>query len=235
LYVWEWGLAQPPVQRALALLAAACPDIPQDTLAQLSIGQRDARLLTLRVWTFGPQLVSLTTCPGCGESLEQIFRAADIRVAPEVEPAEALSLTTADYTVRFRLPNSLDLSAILDHKEIPSARDLLLERCLLAVQQNSEERSADQLPAHVVDAAVEAMAQADPQADVRLALACPACDHQWQAVFDIVSFFWSEIDAWASRILREVHTLASAYGWREADIVAMSPWRRQVYLEMVSA
>jgi hypothetical protein len=78
------------------------------------------------------------------------------------------------------------------------------------------------------------MVQADPQADVQLALTCPACGHQWEATFDIASFFWSEIDSWAHRILREVHTLASAYGWREADILAMSPQRRQLYLEMVS-
>ena len=78
------------------------------------------------------------------------------------------------------------------------------------------------------------MAEADPQADIQLALSCPACGHQWLSTFDIVSFFWSEINAWAYRILREVHILASAYGWREADILAMSPYRRQLYLEMVS-
>ena len=78
------------------------------------------------------------------------------------------------------------------------------------------------------------MAQADPQADVQLALSCPVCGHKWQTAFDIVSFFWSEINAWAARILREVHILAWGYGWREADILALRPWRREVYLEMVS-
>ena len=58
LSVWERGQAQPPVQRTLTLLAAACPGILPDALAELSIGQRDARLLTLREWTFGPQLVT---------------------------------------------------------------------------------------------------------------------------------------------------------------------------------
>jgi hypothetical protein len=33
--------------------------------------------------------------------------------------------------------------------------------------------------------------------------------------------------------VREVHLLASAYGWRESDILAMTPWRRQLYLELV--
>ena len=85
--------------------------------------------------------------------------------------------------------------------------------------------------ADVVDAIVAHMAQADPQADIQLSLVCPQCGHQWQAAFDIASFFWSEINAWANRMLREVHILASRYGWSETDILAMSPWRRQFYLE----
>jgi hypothetical protein len=36
-------------------------------------------------------------------------------------------------------------------------------------------------------------------------------------------------------VLREVHILASAYGWREDDILAMSPARRRIYLEMLRA
>ena len=51
---------------------------------------------------------------------------------------------------------------------------------------------------------------------------------------DIASFFWSEIHSWAQRALREVATLARAYGWREADILSMSARRRQAYLEMIS-
>jgi hypothetical protein len=35
--------------------------------------------------------------------------------------------------------------------------------------------------------------------------------------------------------LRDVHELASAYGWRESEILALSPQRRQAYLELVRA
>jgi hypothetical protein len=34
-------------------------------------------------------------------------------------------------------------------------------------------------------------------------------------------------------MVREVHRMASAYGWREADILAMSAFRRQRYLELI--
>ena len=79
------------------------------------------------------------------------------------------------------------------------------------------------------------MAEADPQAEVELALNCPACGEGWQAPFDIESFFWDEIGAWARRVLGEVHVLASSYGWRESDILNMSAWRRQFYIDLIGA
>lgn len=238
LDIWEQGLVQPPVQRALLLLAAANPDTPWDQLVELSVGARDARLLTLREWTFGPHLVSLATCPRCGEWLELPFRVSDIRTEPGAEPGEALVVRDAEYEVRFRLPNSRDLAALVDRTEteqtdVETIHHALIERCLLTAHQDGHELTVAELPTPVIDAMVEQMAQADPQADVRLNLTCPACGHQWRATFDIVSFFWTEINTWAQRTLQEIHTLASAYGWREADILAMSAQRRRLYLQMV--
>jgi hypothetical protein len=212
----------------------ACPETSPEKLTQLSIGQRDTLLLTLREWTFGSDLNSLATCPSCGEYLELNFTVADIQVSPEVNPTQEHSLSFADYEVSFRLPNSSDLATIAGHQDTLAARQTLLEICVLVASYQGESFSIQELPSPVMEAVVEKMAQADPQADVQLALSCPGCKHQWQATFDIVSYFWSEINAWAKRILLEVHTLASAYGWGEADILAMSPRRRQLYLEMVS-
>ncbi|KAF5414491.1 MAG: hypothetical protein C5S48_08835 [Candidatus Methanogaster sp.] len=234
LDVWERGDVQSPVNRALSLLSAACPEASADSLTKLNIGERDARLLTLREWTFGTQLIGIATCPDCRERLELTFNVADIQVAPEPEPTGGMAIDVAGYDVRFRLPNSMDLAAIVDCKDSDRAREQLLENCLLSAHHNGEEISFDQLPASLMEAILERMAEADHQADVELALSCPSCRHQWQATFDIVSFFWSEIDAWVHRILQEVHVLAVAYGWREADILAMNPWRRQFYLKMVS-
>lgn len=235
LRAWERGLAQRPVQRALTLLTAAWPDTPPDVLAGLPIGQRDARLLTLRESIFGPHLVSLATCPNCGESLELSFDAADIQLAPEIRPEEELRVSIDGYEVRFRLPNSRDLVAIAGEADSATTRHLLLECCLLAVVHDDKAQPVNQLPAHIEQAVVERMAHHDSQADIQLALTCPACQHQWQARFDVLSFFWAELDAWACRILYEVHILASAYGWREADILALSPRRRRIYLDMVNA
>jgi hypothetical protein len=160
---------------------------------------------------------------------------ADIRKTDQpTEADKSISLQLDAYQVDFRLPDSRDLIACADACNTLSARRQVLVSCLLNARCKDRKITWDQLPDNVVDAIVAQMAEADPQADVQLAVTCPACEHQWRAVFDIVSFFWQEIDAWAPRLLMEVHRLASAYGWREADILAMSAWRRQAYLRMIN-
>lgn len=230
LAVWEQGLNRTPARWALAVLAAADPETPATALGQLPVGARDSRLLALREWLFGSRLVGLAACPACVEQLELDFHADDIRALPAELPGE-LNLTLDDYELRFRLPNGLDLAAL---SEQPAADPwALFERCLLDARRGGVAQPVGALPDEVLVAAGERMAAADPQADVQLALRCPACDHAWEAPFDIAAFLWNEVNAWAARLLAEVHRLAWAYGWREADILAMSPQRRYAYLELI--
>lgn len=242
LGVWERAHARTHAERALALLAPACPELSPEELARLSVGRRDSLLLTLREWTFGPRLSCRAHCERCGEPLELGFEVSDIRAVQELsEGADALTLSVENYEVTFRLPDSRDLSAVAAEVEggsgvdLADARQSLLARCVERVTEGGEERAGGALvlPERVREAVAARMAEADPQSDIQLALTCPACEHRWSVAFDIVSYFWSEITNWAGRTLREVHTLASAYGWREEDILAMSPRRRHAYLEMV--
>src|SRR5262245_32684173 len=116
LEVWERGLAQSPLQRSLTLLAGACGE-PPEVVARLSIGQRDARLLTLCERTFGPQLAALARCPKCTEQLELNFQVADVRIEAETAAAESWLLSVTGYELRCRTPNSFDLTAIADQHD----------------------------------------------------------------------------------------------------------------------
>jgi hypothetical protein len=234
LTVWEQGQNEPPYGRALLLLSAACPEQSPDELARISIGGRDACLLTLREWTFGSRLTAVITCPACGERLEVTVPVGDVRTAAPDPAREEFNLEMDGYRVDFRLPSTIDLREADSSGGGERMRTALIRRCILKARRRDEEVDTDQLPIPVVEAVVARMAEQDPQADMHLALTCPGCSHRWHALFDITSFFWSEIQAWALCILREVHVLASAYGWREADILAMSPLRRQSYLSMVA-
>ena len=213
LDAWERGQRERPVSRALTVLEAAYPGESRQQLAELPIGQRDRRLLELREMLFGPRLAGVASCPACAEQVALDFACGDIRVPENPAPLEGL-----------RLPNSLDLLAGCETKTVAEARAVLLRRCAGEGAKDLDEAEL-----------IRRMELADPQARVELRLSCSGCGHQWTSVFDIASYFWRELDSWAKRILREIHTLAWAYGWSERDILALSAWRRQLYVEMVTA
>lgn len=228
LNAWEVALTQPPVERALTLLTWAWPDRSATAWAAQSIGQRDGALLTLREQLFGPRLNSSACCPQCGERLELSFLVEEIRAPMPEQNKPALQLQSEEYLVQFRLPTSTDLIALADIHDLAVARQQLLQRCLVSGQPVDKP-----LPAHLIEQVLAQMTAADPQGDVELALTCPNCQYQWQLAFDILSYLWTEIHDWAQRTLREVHLLATAYGWCEADILALSAARRQLYLALL--
>jgi hypothetical protein len=166
---------------------------------------------------FGPELTGITDCPECGEKVELNFNCSDIHPEPETEAPAELAVQSNGREVRFRLPTSADVLAV-------NSSEQLLERCLV---DGASPLTTDFLPAIVAK-----MSSSDPLADIHLALNCPNCAHQWEALFDIVAFLWREITAAARRLLREIHTLASAYGWTEPEVLSLSPARRRFYLEM---
>lgn len=230
LTVWERGIFAIPAERALLLLAVACPEESADELSRLSLGQRDGRLLTLRTWQFGSQVDCVVSCPVCRERLELSFTTSEIQTAPVKKQSKSLRMRRQGYEIRFRLPTSRDLLALREASGGPKA---LLERCILTSTYKGEAAAVADLPRAIVAALADRMVKADPQAEVQLALTCPNCQHKWPAIFDIVTYLWTEINTWAIHLLQDVHRLASAYGWREADILAMNPWRRQMYLELI--
>jgi hypothetical protein len=234
LDLYERGQQEGAAERALLMLEAWGPRTTPEVLANMSVGKRDAHLLQLREEMLGPDIEGLANCPGCGESLELSFRVAEVLIQGDVDPAEWYFLEVDGYEVRFRLPRASDLVAIERQADLTLARRALIERCVESTRAGRP-RSVARLPSSVVRQVGLEMAASDPQAIVDLRLMCPACDQEQTVSFDIASFLWSEIQAWVPRVLKEVHELASAYGWDESEVLSLSPWRRHAYLAMVEA
>lgn len=222
-------------ERALALLTAASPETPVDILAGLSIGRRDSLLLILRAWMFGSQLVGLVNCPCCADPLELDFDTEDMLSKHSANESQEFAFGIEDLQVRFRLPTSSDLLVLRDSTDAATFRDRLFSRCLLSVQRDGQQTTATTISASLANTILDKMVGADPEGDIQMSLCCPSCKHEWRAIFDVVSFFWAEVNAWAIRMLREVHLLASAYGWSERDVLTMSASRREIYLELVGS
>lgn len=234
LDVWERGVSLDPTRRALALLSASDPDTTLEALAGLSIGERDTRLFALREITFGNQLTGLVVCPECSEQLELAVRSTDLQLGAASPSQEPLVLSKEGMEVRFRLPTSGDLLAMGNGGDVEKAERVLLHQCLIDAKREGESVALETLSEEVLEGVKEEMALADPVAVIQLDHICPSCGYAWDSILDITAFFWSEINAWAQRLLLEVHLLASTYAWSETDILAMSPWRRQYYLELIA-
>jgi hypothetical protein len=232
LDIWERAAAQPPARRSLLLLNGAGND-PRATAA-MSIGERDRALMLLRRQLFGDQIEGLTECRGCRSRVEVRFEVSQVA---ESDTAAAMTapLTAHGYEVHWRLPTCGDLAELSGETSPQRLRQRMLERCLLAIRREQQLVNVADCPPALINDVCMAMANADPLADVRLDVTCPECGIAWKSSFDIGAFLWREIDAWARRLLSDIYRLASAYGWSERDILAMSPRRRGMYLDLVRA
>ncbi|MFC3677427.1 hypothetical protein [Ferrovibrio xuzhouensis] len=235
LEVWEQGEVRHPLDRALMILSAAAglqaTSATWGSLADLSIGERNHRLLELRAATFGPAIAVATACPACGMPLEfTIDSRMLVEAAPPAE-AKPLRLQSDGLDLVLRLPTSRDLASLVqDAGMAGDPRDRLVRRCVV------DGMTPDDPPAlseDVLRALSALLAEADPLADILFALSCPKCEQQSHQPLDVAAFFWAEIVAQARRILAEVDALARVYHWPEADILALEPRRRQAYLERV--
>lgn len=233
LEIWEQGQNQHPLDQALTILTATSGSQSRKELAELNIGQRDRLLLALRERFFGKILHCDGTCPACDKPVEISFSTHDIQTRPPEQ--QKTELIMGNYQIGYRLPNSFDLAAVTACTNENSAKKILIERCLVKILHNGKLITADELPNEIIDKTEQVISEQDPQSEILLDLNCPECGSQWQVLFDIATFLWTEIAVKAKRLLQDVHALARAYGWSETDILKLSDNRRQIYLEMASS
>lgn len=226
LMAWERGRNRHPIDRALLLFALAKPEMAAETLADEPLGRRNEALLRLRQATFGNRLRAYLDCSHCGQRLE-----FDLDIAALLATPSAAEDTVEVDGLRFRLPTSRDLARIVQDNGVDAAAIHLLRLCFVQSLEAPEDATLELL----VDRVETAMEQVDLCTDFALDFQCEDCGHAWTASLDIPGFFWEEIEARARGLLDEIHLLAHAYGWREADILSLSEARRAAYLQRVTA
>jgi hypothetical protein len=231
LDAWDAGCALPPMERTLPLLRAAGePD--GDGPLELSLGERERLLVALRERLFGQVLSARASCPACAVALELTVSTSDLLAAASVP--ERPCVRAGGFVVRCRPLRPADLVDAGATGSAGAARELLVSRAVLTAEHKGQPVPPAALPTEVVAAVAAALAEADPLADIELPVCCDACGAVWSSPLDIGSYLWQEVDAWARRLLGEVHTLARAYGWSEQQVLGLSVRRRRRYLELVA-
>lgn len=199
-----------PLDRALRI-AAAVAATPVETVADWPVDVRDRTLIAARAAAFGRHAAVTAACPAC-----------NARAEAEIDLAALLATTDTDPVLDWQ-GQSLPLA-------VPTSRQIAA--AALAGTPLTSTTAEPSPPATAITAALLA---ARPLLDIRLALECPDCGHAFAPRFDITATLWADIETAAARLLDDVHTLALAYHWPEAAILALTPPRRAAYLTRLAA
>lgn len=212
------------------LVGISDADVPGDLARRLLVGDRDYLMFALRRLTLGDSFQGVLACPLCAAPMDISFGAEDVPVEPRPQTAASYTLELGSAagslrTVRFRLPTGGDQEAVLD-MDHGAAVEALLERCI--VDDGGAPLAIDER-----EAVVTAMDRLAPQVDIELDLTCPVCGHAFLMPFDVTAFFFHEMGINGAQLLREIHSLALAYHWSEADILSLGRDRRRAYLGLL--
>jgi hypothetical protein len=221
----------PPHERAVAALTALT-DLSADQALHWPLSVCDAHLLELYRSRYGRELRAVSACPECGELLELGFAVDDLLAALSTPDRSELMLDVDGYELELRLPTVADLGRAQRAADLERAQQTIAAGCVCACVHQGAAVSAADLPAPVLERVEQQLGRFDLGAD-GIELSCPACAARWSATLDVATLVLAELDAEGQRLLADIHILARAYGWSEAEIVDLPPGRRRKYVEMV--
>ena len=239
------------VERDTTLLASLLygPEGNAITLAQareLSMGDRELLLLLLRRRMFGSVMQSVLNCPSCNERLDLDLKVDDLivesSIAHQVLYEEEIEVEGARFQVTFHLPTGGDVEKVLRSADagLWGAAKALARECVHSVAGIGDSGSPHEMTQkdwpdalfREVSARIE---QLDPQAEIELQSKCPACGYEFRQSVDPGGYLVHELAARQLAKYQEVHQLARAYHWSEAEILGMGSRKRQIYLDLLAA
>ena len=228
LDLWERGMGRHHIDQALLLLQHAYPEHSFESMCEWPVGQRDARVLALRRQTIGDRIEAYAECPACRNGLE-FELSCDALLSSGASFAETwTTVALGGCSWELRRPTSRDLALAITATDPEQARQIILSRCV-----RREAKDEAKMWTGGDEAALAGrLSELDPLAEVLIDLRCELCGQQWQALFDIVTFFWNELHTRSRRLVQEVDLLARTYGWTEKEVLGLSHQRRGLYVEM---
>ena len=202
-------------------LAAPADGEPLDWYA-MPLADLQAALLGLRRLLEGDRIVSEIRCEACGAPVDLSFSIAEYMTAhaPRRVRGAAADTDTDWYrigSVRFRFPTVADRIAASASGKPEEALRL---RCVQGA--GPDVRRAENALRHLC-----------PLLADLLSGVCPECRREVSVWFDPVSFVLAEMRERATFVYRDIHLLASAYGWSETQILELPRARRMRYVEFL--
>lgn len=226
LTAWEHAESVPACAVGAVLLHRVGLVDDLATALDLPLSTTTALLAQLYRDTFGATAQALARCPDCGQQLEVDLPLDELGALPS--SPQQVNLPGPDgATVVVRCPTTRDLLAAARSAD-PAAT--VSARCVLTADGGPVGLTAlDSTRLEAIEATAERLAGA---AGAVLSSQCPECGAAVRADVDIAALLWQRVRGEVPAVLAEVAELAAAFGWSEAEVLAMTAVRRGVYLEL---
>ena len=155
---------------------------------------------------------------------------AELRDAPRGEAGSGypvIEVSTSLGQRRFEAPNGRHEEALARRPRAPDIRDMLA-LCGLSPTASADAGRFTQGDIITIAERFDAVC---PDVADQLSLTCPSCASPTEARLDPLTFAFPS----QTEVLRDVHCIARAYQWREAEILALPVHRRRTYVGMIRA
>jgi hypothetical protein len=203
--------APQPLATTAVLAACLCARDPE--IWSWTVSRRLQGLLEVAVATRGADWTSTVRCEACGALMDLPLRLDAFR---RCEDPLAIALDG----VEIALPTGADQRAWLAAgADGPAAMQARLLPPSLAGREGEVEA---------------ALAEADPLTVLAIETSCPECGAANALELDLEATCLALLAMEQRRLVDDVHALARAYHWSEAEILAVPPRRRRLYLDRVA-
>jgi len=128
-------------------------------------------------------------------------------------------------TVSLRRPNGRDLHEWSRFK--PETRSATVTAMLKSLVVEGDATPDDE------PTLAHALSELDPLVALTVSCACPVCGSANDVRVDLEEIVLARLRRRQRMLLDDVHTLASRYGWTEAEVLAVPSHRRAQYVAMI--
>ncbi|MES9852176.1 MAG: hypothetical protein ABW170_10125 [Candidatus Thiodiazotropha sp. L084R] len=209
------------------LCGCLCTDdkpLTRDEVWSWTVNRRLQGLLAVTLATRGELLILTAHCQqqACSQPMDLPLRIRDFLQSDD--PLQVDVQSEGDQAVEIRLPTGNDQRAWLQEGHF--SPDQMLERLI-------REPLNTTLSAEWFENIEAALMVADPLTILEIETLCPECGATNHLPVDLEHECLNSLAAEQPRLFDEIHQLASAYHWSEAEILAIPVERRRHYLRRV--
>lgn len=208
---------------ALVLLARVASVSDGRAPERLAASDRDRLLACVYRRTWGDAIRSTLTCRACAARFDLGFSLRALQEHLDANGAHADPGADREFAEpggeRIVVPCAVD--------ELAAARHATPVEALARAASDSGTAS--------VAAIAERLEALAPILDLELLAACAECGHEQAIEFDLQSFLLARLLNERALLTRDIHVLASTYGWSFAEILALPRTQRQAQVAMIEA